>query len=255
MKDREVPHAVLFPGAVLPAALAYADLIAELGDAVDARLQEPELYAAGAPGPDWNLDREVDAVIDAAAEAGFERFHFVGYSAGATVGLLLAARHPERILSLALLEAAWAGNTGRTPAEERLWQRFDEIMELPPSQLMAEFVRANLAPGVPPPPPPPGPPPPWMRTRPAGLAALAREFARRDLDIQELRHYAGPVLYALGALSNPDHYAQQAQRLAGVFADFTLEIFEERHHFDPPHRAEPARLAQALTRLWARAGA
>jgi len=27
-------------------------------------------------------------------------------------------------------------------------------------------------------------------------------------------------------------------------------VFEERHHFDPPHRAEPERLARSLESLW-----
>jgi hypothetical protein len=38
-----------------------------------------------------------------------------------------------------------------------------------------------------------------------------------------------------------------------VFADFELEVFEDRHHFDPPHRIEPERLARSLERLWGRA--
>jgi hypothetical protein len=37
-----------------------------------------------------------------------------------------------------------------------------------------------------------------------------------------------------------------------VFPDFTLDMFEDRHHFDPPHRVEPARLAVALRELWSR---
>ena len=37
---------------------------------------------------------------------------------------------------------------------------------------MAQFVAAQLAPGVEPPPPPPPPPPPWMASRPAGLRAF-----------------------------------------------------------------------------------
>jgi hypothetical protein len=40
-----------------------------------------------------------------------------------------------------------------------------------------------------------------------------------------------------------------------VFPDFELERFEERHHFDPPHRIEPERLADSLKRLWRRAEA
>jgi hypothetical protein len=73
--------------------------------------------------------------------------------------------------------------------------------------------------------------------------------------VEELRGFRRPVLYALGGRSNPDHYRRQAQRLADVPADFTLDVFEDRHHFDPPHRAEPARLAAALWDLWRRAGA
>jgi len=42
---------------------------------------------------------------------------------------------------------------------------------------------------------------------------------------------------------------------AHFFPDFTLEIFERHHHFDPPHRIEPNRLAASLLRTWARAEA
>jgi GNAT superfamily N-acetyltransferase len=44
-----------------------------------------------------------------------------------------------------------------------------------------------------------------------------------------------------------------AGRLAGVFPDFKLETFPERHHFDPPHRVEPQRVAELLLALWRRA--
>jgi len=255
MADGAVPQVLLMPGAVLPAAAAYEGLLQHLGEGVEARLKDPELYAKDAPAEDWSLDREVDGVLAAADAAGFERFHFVGYSAGATVGLLLAARRPERVRSLALLEVAWAGNGGLTPEEERVWRRFSEILRLPPPQLMAEFVRAQLAPGVAPPPPPDGPPPPWMATRPAGLAALQQAFEEHGFELEELRGYRRPVYYALGGRSNPDHYRRQAERLADVLTDFTLEVFEDRHHFDPPHRAEPARLAASLSDLWRRADA
>jgi hypothetical protein len=38
-----------------------------------------------------------------------------------------------------------------------------------------------------------------------------------------------------------------------VFPDFELEVFAQRHHFDPPHRREPERLARSLESLWRRA--
>ncbi len=63
------------------------------------------------------------------------------------------------------------------------------------------------------------------------------------------------MYFALGGLSNPDQYGEIAARLESVFPDFQLEVFAERHHFDPPHRIEPERLAGSLTALWRRAEA
>jgi hypothetical protein len=91
-----------------------------------------------------------------------------------------------------------------------------------------------------------------MANRPAGLHALTRAFKSCGLDSDALRSLEAPVYFALGGLSNPDHYAKIAERLADVFPDYAVEEFEERHHFDPPHRAEPERLASSLRALWAR---
>jgi hypothetical protein len=91
-----------------------------------------------------------------------------------------------------------------------------------------------------------------MTKRPRGLTAIIGAFARSELDLDALRRFHRPVYYALGGLSNPDQYAKIAERLAGVFPDFTLEVFEELHHFDPPHRAQPDRLAASLRALWTR---
>jgi hypothetical protein len=92
-----------------------------------------------------------------------------------------------------------------------------------------------------------------MAKRPAGLRALIETFDRSDLDIDALRAFDRPVYFALGGRSNPDYYGRMAGRLAEIFPDFTLETFPERHHFDPPHRIEPERLADSLLALWQRA--
>jgi hypothetical protein len=63
------------------------------------------------------------------------------------------------------------------------------------------------------------------------------------------------VYFALGGRSNPDYFARMAERLARIFPDFEVETFAERHHFDPPHRIEPERLANSLLALWERAEA
>jgi pimeloyl-ACP methyl ester carboxylesterase len=251
------PHhrVILVPGAVLPADLAYGALLGALGDKVVAVAKELEVYAGDKPPPRYTLELEVEGVLRVAEAAQFERFHLVGYSAGGASSVVFAARHPERLQSLALLEPAWAGNEGLHPAEEAVRREYKRITDLPPDQMMPAFMRANLRPGVELPSPPPGPTPPWMAKRPLGLNALIRAFAASELDLDALRRFRRPVYLALGGLSNRDQYARIAERLAGAFSDFTLELFEERHHFDPPHRAEPERLAASLGALWARAEA
>ena len=243
---------VLLPGGVLPAEPAYAALLQVLGERVDPVVKDLEVYSGNQPPADFSLNTEVDGVLREADRHGFGRFHLVGYSGGGASSLAFAAVHGERLLSLALLEPAWAGSE-RTPAEEALWHRFRELEPLPSDQFMSGFVRLQLAPGVEPPPVPEGPPPPWMAKRPAGLRALIHAFDHADLDLEALRAFDPPVYFALGGRSNPDYYGRMAERLAAIFPDFTTETFADRHHFDPPHRIEPERLANSLLALWQRA--
>jgi pimeloyl-ACP methyl ester carboxylesterase len=246
-------QAILLPGAVMPARLAYPDLVRALGTDVDARFKEHELYASSQPPADWGLETEVEAVRRFADDAGFERFHLVGYSGGGAIAIAFCATYPGRLTSLALNEPAWTGNEDLSEEERELWHEFERIAALPPEQLMPEFVRVQLAPGVEPPPRPEGPPPPWMVTRPAGVNAFTRAFKTFSLDIERLRAFDRPVLYTIGGRSNPVAVRLPAERVGRIFPDFTLEVFEERHHFDPPHRVEPERYAGSLRRLWDRA--
>lgn len=117
---------------------------------------------------------------------------------------------------------------------------------------MLTFMRLGPKPGVPLPAAPPGDPPPWMGKRPAGIRAIQGAFKRDHIDGEALRRFDRPVYFPLGALSNPDQYGEIAKRLSGVFPDFELEVFDDRHHFDPPHRIEPERLAISLKKLWGR---
>jgi pimeloyl-ACP methyl ester carboxylesterase len=236
----------------LPAEPAYAKLREVLGERVEAVAKDLELYAGAQPPPGYSLGNEVEGLLRECDKRGFDRFHLVGYSGGGASSLAFAALHGDRLLSLALLEPAWAGNE-RTPAEQALWQRFRELEGLPPDQFMAGFTRLQLAPGVEPPPRPDGPTPPWMAKRPAGLRAIMAAFDDGELDLGELRAFDKPVYFAVGGRSNPDYYVRMAERLATIFPDFTIETFPERHHFDPPHRIEPQRLANSMLGLWERA--
>ena len=245
---------VLLPGGILPAQPAYQALLAELGDDVDARAKDLEMYSGETiPPPNYSLETEVEGIRRLADGAGFETFHLVGYSAGGASSLAFASRYPERLRSLALMEPAWAGRTGQTSQEAAVFDRFRAIPELSPDVIMPAFVRTQLAPGVEPPPPLPGPPPPWMPSRLAGIGSFMAAFDAYEPDFDVLRQFDRPVYFALGGRGNPDLYARMAERLAGIFSDFTLDVYEARHHFDPPHRVEPSRLAAALRDVWTRA--
>lgn len=245
---------VLLPGGILPAGPAYQALLAELGDDVDARAKDLEMYAGETvPPAGFSLETEVEGIRQVADQAGFDTFHLVGYSAGGASSLAFASRHPGRLRSLALMEPAWAGRSGQTPEEAAVFDRFRALVRLPPEDVMPAFVRTQLADGVEPPAPPPGPPPPWMASRLAGIGAFMAAFDAYEPDLDVLRRFDRPVYFALGGRGNPDLYPRMAERLAGVFPDFALEVYPERHHFDPPHRVEPVRLAAALRDLWVRA--
>jgi pimeloyl-ACP methyl ester carboxylesterase len=247
-----VHQVVLLPGGVLPAAPAYAALVAALGADVDARLKDLEIYAGDAPRAGYSMATELAGIARVADEARFDRFHLVGYSGGGAVSLAFAAERPERLLSLALMEPAFAGWQRMTESERAHFERFRPLLDMDDAAMFPAFQALQLAPGVEPPAPPPGPAPPWMAKRPAGLRALLHEFLIRDLDLDALHRFDRPVWFAVGGRSNPDYFALMAERLAGVFPDFTIERFPDRHHFDPPHRIEPDRVAERLRTLWAR---
>jgi pimeloyl-ACP methyl ester carboxylesterase len=247
---------ILLPGSVLPAQEAYGALIEALGPDVQAVAKDLELYAGDEPPPGWSLDTEVEGVLREADALGWETFHLAGYSGGGAAALAFAAKHPDRLLSLALLEPAWAGSWDWSPEHAELWKEYERLEALPPEQFMPAFMRLGVKPDVVLPPPPPGPPPPWMAKRPAGIKAFLRSFKEYHLDRERLAAFPRPVFFALGGLSNPDEYGEIASRLARVFfPDFHLEVFPKRHHFDPPHRIEPKRLAELLRRHWAGAEA
>src|SRR5437762_3302893 len=246
---------ILLPGGVLPAGPAYAGLIAALGADVDAHPKELEVYAHDGPHEDYSMATEVAGIDRLADEAGFDRSHLVGYSAGGAASLAFAATHPDRLLSLALMEPAFAGWQRMTAPERSQFERFRALLDMDNAEMFRTFQMLQLAPGVDPPAPPPGPPPPWMAKRPAGLRAILRAFLSTDLDLNALSRFQRPVWFALGGRSHPDYYARMAERLGGVFPDFTIERFPDRHHFDPPHRIEPGRVAESLRSPWGRAEA
>ena len=247
--------AILLPGAILPARIAYEELLGAFDRDVTIRIKELEVYAPHGvvPPPGYGLDTEVAGIDRVADEAGLDRFHLVGYSAGGASSLAFALTRPDRLLSLTLAEPAWTGIEGRTSEEAAAADRAIAATALPPDEMLPAFMRAQLADGVEPPHPAPGPPPPWMASRPEGTRAIAAAFERFLFPTDGMRAFERPVLFVLGGLSNPHYYRRMAERLEASFPEFRLEVFDRRHHFDPPHRAEPERFARLLEGHWRRA--
>ena len=65
------------------------------------------------PGFEWTVEAMVDDVSAVADAAGVERFHLVGESTGGTVALAVAARRPERVLSVTVSNGAHRGGSIR----------------------------------------------------------------------------------------------------------------------------------------------
>lgn len=70
------------------------------------RVAAVDMRGHGASGhePPWNTDTHVDDLLETAAELGFERPVWIGHSFGARTIAALAARAPERVERLVLLD-------------------------------------------------------------------------------------------------------------------------------------------------------
>ncbi len=233
----------------MPAAPQYGPLLNVLNGETQPFLKDLELYAGDQPPADYRLELEVEAIRQLAETKGLARFDLVGYSGGGAIALAFVGKYPDKVSSLALTEPAVVPSQEWLKEESAYQAEFDRVMLLPPADQMREFVLLHLRPGVVPPPPPSGPAPVWMAKRPAGLRALARAFKAYDLKLADLKRFDKPVYFALGSLTNAFE-ERLAEKLGTLFPNFRCEVYEGRHHFDPPQRAEPERYARALREIW-----
>ena len=240
---------VFLPGIILPAAIRYEPLLHALVD-VNPLVKELEVYRDDAPPDGYSIATEVDAVLRVADEAGVERFHLYGHSAGGAVALALALTHRDRVLTLAVDEPA-SDFTDRGNADYG-WPEFDRVLRLPPSESTAEFLKLQVAPGVALPPPPGGSPPAWMAKRPAGVRAMIEALRAHHLAEDDYRAFEKPVYFTWGSLTH-HRWRSMERRLSALFPSFSSEMFEGLHHLNTSHMAEPQRVAARLTTLWRRA--
>jgi pimeloyl-ACP methyl ester carboxylesterase len=196
-----------------------------------------------APGEAYGLTTEVDAVNAAAQARGLSRYHLFGFSAGATVALGAALALGDAVQSLTLLEAAFIGDDDWHPAETAFRASHVVIRALPAEQRIPACRQLFIRPGEPL--PPLGPPPPWD----ARDDMLEDMLAQVGFTSSDLAAITVPVLAISGGRSNP-RFQYQDERLVEVIPHARAEVFRERSHSSPPHRAEPARLAELLIDFW-----
>jgi pimeloyl-ACP methyl ester carboxylesterase len=244
--ERQQRHPViLLPGGIALGAIRYASLLKALGDTADVLIKDLEVYAGDTPPENYSIELEVEGISRAANEAGFERFHLYGHSAGGGIALAYVATNPERLLSLALDEP-----DSFFPEAKAEYRR---IKQLPSDEQLEALIAAQLAPGVElPPSPDDEPEPEWMANRPAGIAEFGDAVQRYELPPDRFRGFSQPVYYSYGSLSNRS-LEELGTRLGGLFPDFTMERYDGLHHFNTSHVAEPERVAASLKRLWRRA--
>lgn len=235
----DVTAVFFLPGGVMPASLSYAGILEVLGNSIRSFPKDLVVYDSDAPPPDYSLDLEVESLLRSADQAGLDRFHLVGYSVGATIAMLCAERHGERVQSLVLFEPDVFD-----PAQREL------ILAAGTDQRTA--MQMMLRPGAPRPPTPPpavGPPPPWMSKRPAALVPIIQACRMAVSQLGPgLRGFKGRVLYALGADSNPEFF--DPERVRALLPQMELETFAGCSHQHPPFRVVPGQVAERLKSFW-----
>jgi pimeloyl-ACP methyl ester carboxylesterase len=239
---------VFLPGIIAPGAIRYGPLVERLAD-VDVVVRDLAVYDDNEPPHDFSIDTELVALDRAVDDAGFTKFHLYGHSGGGAVALAYAVSRGDRVQSLAVDEPA----SDMTVEGDAVygWPEFDAALLLPPAEVMAAFMRLQVAADVILPAPPPGNPPPWMVKRPAGVRAFVDALRRHRVEPSDYAGFASPVYFSRGSRTHPRWEAMQT-RLGGLFPDFTSEVFEGLHHLNTSHQAEPDRVAATLTAFWER---
>ena len=182
----------------------------------------------------WSLSALVDDVRAVADAAGAERFHLVGESTGGTVALAVAARHPERVLSVTVSNGAHRGGSIRNLEP---WRRIirEEGMAAWSAHMMGHrFFEGALTEAM----------RCWYETQQAGadpdaILGAAAMLVAVDL-LPELDRVTCPVLL-LHPDSSPFIPVETMAELKRALPDARLQVFAHARHGLPfSHAAECA---------------
>jgi pimeloyl-ACP methyl ester carboxylesterase len=246
------PNVIFIHGGILPAAVQFAPLLKVLNSNIHPFLKELEIYHNNVLPGTYSLSIEVEGLHHAANQAGMDKFHIVSYSAGGTVALAYTGTYPERVSSLALIEPAVIPSQEWFADESDYWQQLRQAMSLSDQQLIQAYMRVELRQGARLPAPVLEEPQPWITSCVTSQKALVSAYSNFDLPYDRLKAYPSPVYIAVTEWSNPVEL-RKAELLKKLFPVSRMEVYPYRHHFDPPHQAEPEHFAWALISLWEKA--
>ncbi|MYX07624.1 3-oxoadipate enol-lactonase [Streptomyces sp. SID8375] len=196
----------------------------------------------GGPAPTTTVPGLARLVLGLADSLGVDRFAYAGISLGGAVGAWLAAHHPERIASLALIcssarfgepagwqdRAALVREAGLGPIAEAAASRWftPAFVSSPQATALLDAVRRSVA--------------------PAGYAACCDALAAFDLRA-DLARITAPTLVVAG-LADPATPPAHARELADGIADAGLLELSGAAHLANVERPAPV-LAALLDHL------
>ncbi len=216
------------------------DFVRTLGDRAHVELLGLRVWSVVA-GERYGMDVEVAAIV---AATGGDECHLVGFSAGGTVALAAALALGDAVRSLTVIEPAFIGDDDWDPVEAEWRERQRDITALPPDERIVPWRQLMMRPGL-------EPPPPrgtfvWGFRDDLLERMLAGETGFVSADLAAIR---APLLAIRGGHSHP-RWQAVSRRLVEVCPDFREHVFPELHHFAPPFREQPERLAAMLLALW-----
>lgn len=182
----------------------------------------------------WSLSALVDDLLAVADAAQAERFHLVGESTGGTVALAVAARHPERVLSVTVSNGAHRGGSIRNLEPWRRIIRREGMATWSAYMMDQRFFDGTLTDGM----------RRWYETQqadadPGAILGVAAMLVAVDL-LPELDRVACPALL-LHPDSSPFIPVETMAELKRALPDARLQVFAHARHGLPfSHAAECA---------------
>jgi pimeloyl-ACP methyl ester carboxylesterase len=200
-------------------------------------------------GPDvprnYGLQTETDAVARMAGTQGWDSFHLVGFSAGATVALAATLTLKTAVQTLAIIEPATIGDDAWS-AQQAAWRaEMDAVFALPLDIQQEAFRRAVVHPDV----KLEERPSPSTRVMLRGVLLWEKALRRTGLRSEDWGAISQPTLVVRCGRSHP-RFDAMAVRLLEVMPNARTVEFSARSHLSSPHRDEPDRIARLLLELW-----